>query len=119
MPQVMQAYHMSPVPQPGQEFEFCPDASLQPVHFLRSRSSEGLTARYVHGAAEAAIMAEAGEGLSSWCCAALCCSLSLENILHLLAGQRTSCLNCCTVLCEHGRSQSQLNLNCCHVLCML
>ena len=84
--QVMQAYQRSPVPQPGEEFEFCPDPSLQPVHYLRGRSSEGMGAQYVHRAAVAAAEAEAGEGLSSWTVAALCRSLSLDNILLLLTG---------------------------------
>lgn len=85
--QVMQAYERSPVPQPGEEFEFCPDASLQPVHYRRGRASEGLVGRYVHRAAIAAAEAEAGEGLGSWTVAALCRSLSLDNILLLLTGQ--------------------------------
>lgn len=85
--QVMQAYERSPVPRPGEEFEFCPDASLQPVHYLRGRASEGLGGRYVHRAAVAAAEAEAGEGLGSWSVAALCRSLSLDNILLLLTGQ--------------------------------
>ncbi|KAL0035025.1 hypothetical protein WJX79_007211 [Trebouxia sp. C0005] len=84
--QVMQAYERSPVPQPGEEFEFCPDPSLQPVHYLRGRSSQGLGAQYVHRAAVAAAEAEAGEGLSSWTIAALCRCLSLDNILLLLTG---------------------------------
>lgn len=84
--QVMQAYERSPVPQPGEEFEFCPDPSLQPVHYLRGRSSQGLGAQYVHRAAVAAAEAEAGEGLSSWTIAALCRCLSLDNILMLLTG---------------------------------
>lgn len=84
--QVMQAYERSPVPRPGEEFEFCPDASLQPVHYLRGRASEGLEGRYVHRAAIAAAEAEAGEGLGSWSVAALCRSLSLDNILLLLTG---------------------------------
>lgn len=85
--QVMQAYQRSPVPQPGEEFEFCPDASLQPVHYRRGRASEGLGGRYVHRAAIAAAEAEAGEGLGSWTVAALCRSLSLDNIMLLLTGQ--------------------------------
>ena len=84
--QVMQAYERSPVPRPGEEFEFCPDPSLQPVHYLRGRASEGLEGRYVHRAAIAAAEAEAGEGLGSWSVAALCRSLSLDNILLLLTG---------------------------------
>ena len=67
----MQAYHISSVPQPGEEFEFCPDPSLQPVHYLRGRASEGLGAHYVHRAAIAAAEAEAGEGLACWTVAAL------------------------------------------------
>lgn len=84
--QVMQAYERSSVPQPGEEFEFCPDASLQPVHYQRGRASEGLVGQYVHRAAIAAAEAEAGEGLGSWTVAALCRSLSLDNILLLLTG---------------------------------
>ena len=82
----MQAYERSSVPQPGEEFEFCPDASLQPVHYQRGRASEGLVGQYVHRAAIAAAEAEAGEGLGSWTVAALCRSLSLDNILLLLTG---------------------------------
>ena len=85
--QVMQSYYSSSVPQPGEEFEFCPDASLQPVHYRRGRASEGLVHQYVHRAAIAAAEAEAGEGLGSWTVAALCRSLSLDNILLLLTGQ--------------------------------
>ena len=94
--QVMQAYERSPVPQPGEEFEFCPDPSLQPVHYLRGRSSQGLGAQYVHRAAVAAAEAEAGEGLSSWTIAALCRCLSLDNILLLLTGMPLPpWLSCC------------------------
>ena len=85
--QVMQAYERSAVPQPGEEFEFCPDASLQPVHYQRGRASEGLVGQYVHRAAIAAAEAEAGEGLGSWTVVALCRSLSLDNILLLLTGE--------------------------------
>lgn len=97
--QVMQAYERSPVPQPGEEFEFCPDASLQPVHYRRGRASEGLVGQYVHRAAVAAAEAEAGEGLGSWTVAALCRSLSLDNILMLLTGL----LDCLTVTCASLR----------------
>ena len=105
--QVMQAYQCSPVPQPGEEFEFCPDPSLQPVHYLRGRASEGLGSQYVHRAAIAAAEAEAGEGLSSWTVAALCRSLSLDNILLLLTGTPCHLQSCrATPVCVCIRSSS-------------
>ncbi|KAK9820042.1 hypothetical protein WJX72_005418 [[Myrmecia] bisecta] len=84
--QVMQSYFETEVPQPGEEYEFCPDPGLQPVHYYRPKVLESLSSEYVHRTAVAAAEAEAAEGLRHWTVAALCRSLSLENILMLITG---------------------------------
>ena len=83
----MQSYLDCPVPQPGCELEFCPDTSLQPVHYLRPKLAETGGAEYIYRAAIAAAEAEAAAGLKGWTVAALCRSLSLENILLMLSGR--------------------------------
>ena len=89
--QVLQAYWEAPVPQPGEEFEFNPDASLQPIHYWRSaRLHEAAPLECVHRAAIVAAENEAAEGLRVWTVANLCRSLSLDNILTLLTGKLTS-----------------------------
>eukprot|EP00891_Asterochloris_glomerata_P000442 jgi/Astpho2/442/fgenesh1_pg.00011_%23_34_t len=84
--QVMQSYLDCPVPQPGCELEFCPDTSLQPVHYLRPKLAETGGAEYIYRAAIAAAEAEAAAGLKGWTVAALCRSMSLENMLLMLSG---------------------------------
>ncbi|KAK9819430.1 hypothetical protein WJX74_002869 [Apatococcus lobatus] len=84
--QVLQAYWEAPVPQPGEEFEFNPDASLQPIHYRRSKLHDASPLEYVHRAAIVAAESEAADGLRVWTVANLCRSLSLENILTLLTG---------------------------------
>lgn len=86
--QVMQAYYDTVLPQPGEDFEFSPDETLQPVHFHRPKL------RYNTGAAEsvhriqiANVESEAAEGLRYWAVAVLCRCLSLQNVLTLLAGK--------------------------------
>ncbi|CAL8461897.1 g1428 [Coccomyxa elongata] len=81
--QVMKAYYATPVPAPGEELEFMPDAELQPVHYARPAILD-LTQRFVRRSAIAAAEAEAAEGLRAWTVACLCRSLSLENILTFL-----------------------------------
>ena len=83
----MQSYLDCPVPQPGCELEFCPDSSLQPVHYLRPKLAETGGAEYIYRAAIAAAEAEAAAGLKGWTVAALCRSMSLENILLMLSGR--------------------------------
>ncbi len=83
--QVMKAYYATPVPAPGEELEFMPDAELQPVHYARPAILD-LTQRFVHRSAIAAAEAEAAEGLRAWTVACLCRSLALENILTFLTG---------------------------------
>jgi hypothetical protein len=84
--QIMRAYYASPVPQPGEEFEFLPDQGLQPVHFVRPRVTDELSSQVIHWTAIAAAEAEAAEGLRTWTVATLCRSLSLDNIITLITG---------------------------------
>lgn len=90
--QIVRAYYASPVPQPGEDFEFRPDPSLQPIHFLRPRASDQLPSQLLHRTAIAAAEAEAAEGLRAWTVATLCRSLSLDNIITLITGLPYSCL---------------------------
>lgn len=85
--QVLHAYWEAPVPQPGEEFEFNPDASLQPIHYRRSKVHDTSPLEYVHRAAIVAAESEAADGLRVWTVANLCRSLSLENILTMLTGE--------------------------------
>lgn len=85
--QVMKAYYSTPVPGPGEELEFMPDAELQPVHYARPAIFD-LTQRFVRRSAIAAAEAEAAAGLRTWTVACLCRSLSLNNILTFLTGVR-------------------------------
>lgn len=87
----MKAYYATPVPAPGEELEFMPDAELQPVHYARPAILD-LTQRFVHRSAIAAAEAEAAQGLRSWTVACLCRSLSLENILTFLTGAARLCI---------------------------
>lgn len=85
--QVMQAYYEEAVPQPGQEFEFSADDSLQPVHFMRPPLKlEPGAPEQIHRTQIANAEAEAAAGLRSWTIAVLCRCLSLDNILLLLTG---------------------------------
>ena len=85
--QVMQAYYDAPVPQPGQDFEFSADDTLQPVHYYRSPLHvEGGAPEHVHRTQIANAEAEAAAGLRGWTVAVLCRCLSLENVLLLLTG---------------------------------
>lgn len=84
--QVLHAYWEAPVPQPGEDFEFNPDASLQPIHYRRSKVHDTSPLEYVHRAAIVAAESEAADGLRVWTVANLCRSLSLENILTMLTG---------------------------------
>ena len=83
--QVMKAFYLLPVPQPGEEVEFLPDRELQPVHYARPRIVD-LTERFVHRSPLAAAEAEAAEALQCWTVACLCRSLSIDNILTFLTG---------------------------------
>ena len=86
-PQVMQAYYEAAVPQPGQEFEFSADDSLQPVHYYRPPLQLVPGApEHVHRTQIANAEADAAAGLRSWTIAVLCRCLSLDNILLLLTG---------------------------------
>jgi hypothetical protein len=82
----MHAYYAVPVPQPGEELEFMPDAELQPVHYARPPALPDLAERFVHRSAIAAAEAEAADGLRCWTVACLCRSLSLENIITFITG---------------------------------
>ena len=85
--QVMQAYYEAAVPQPGQEFEFSADDSLQPVHYYRPPLQlEPGAPEHVHRTQIANAEADAAAGLRSWTIAVLCRCLSLDNILLLLTG---------------------------------
>ena len=83
--QVMKAFYLLPVPQPGEEVEFLPDRELQPVHYARPRIVD-LTERFVHRSPLAAAEAEAAEALQCWTVACLCRSLSIDNIITFLTG---------------------------------
>lgn len=85
---MMQAYYRAAVPQPGEEFEFNADDSLQPVHFLRPPLKlEPGAPEHVHRTQVANAEAEAAAGLRSWTIVVLCRCLSLDNILLLLTGK--------------------------------
>lgn len=95
----MQAYYDASVPQPGQEFEFIADSTLQPVHYYRPplHLEEG-SPEHVHRTQVANAEAEAAAGLKHWTLAALCRCLSLDNVLLLLTGLihlSHSALRCC------------------------
>ncbi len=83
--QVMKAFYLLPVPQPGEEAEFLPDRELQPVHYARPRIVD-LAERFVHRSPLAAAEAEAAEALQCWTVACLCRSLSIDNIITFLTG---------------------------------
>ena len=61
----MKAYHVLPVPQPGEEVEFLPDRELQPVHYGRPRIADPAE-RFVHRSPLAAAEAEAAQALQCW-----------------------------------------------------
>ena len=109
---MLQAYWEAPVPQPGEDFEFNPDASLQPIHYRRSKLHDASPLEYVHRAAIVAAESEAADGLRVWTVANLCRSLSLENILTLLTGadSPSSFLRACWLLPFFPFFHSQLGL---------
>ena len=84
----MQAYYEASVPQPGQEFEFSADSSLQPVHYFRPplHLRDHVAPEHVHRRQIANAEAEAAAGLRTWTLAVLCRCLSLDNVLLLLTG---------------------------------
>ena len=63
--QVMKAFYLLPVPQPGEEVEFLPDRELQPVHYARPRFVD-MTERFVHRSPLAVAEAEAADALQCW-----------------------------------------------------
>ena len=86
--QVMQAYYDASVPQPGQDFEFIADSSLQPVHYYRPPlHQEQVGPEHVHRLQVANAEAEAAAGLRNWTLAVLCRCLSLDNVLSMLTGK--------------------------------
>ena len=87
----MQAYYAAPLPRPGEEFEFSPDDSLQPVHFYRPALQYEVSAPgHKHRLQIANAESEAAIGLRQWSVAVLCRCLSLQNVLTLLAGNLLS-----------------------------
>ena len=86
--QVMQAYYSTTLPQPGEEFEFSPDDTLQPVHYHRpALQFETSAPEHKHRCQIVNMETEAAEGLRHWAVAVLCRCLSLQNILALLSGK--------------------------------
>ena len=85
---MVQAYASLPVPAPGAQLEFVPDADLQPVHFARPEAMASTQRAYAHRAGVAAAEAEAAAGLRPWAVAALAAALSLDNIITLLTCAR-------------------------------
>lgn len=85
----MQAYYDTFLPQPGEDFEFNPDETLQPVHFHRPALRYEVGAvEHVHRTQIANAEFEAAEGLRFWAIAVLCRCLSLQNVISLLAGKK-------------------------------
>ncbi|GMH45903.1 hypothetical protein BSKO_13866 [Bryopsis sp. KO-2023] len=89
---VLLSFYMMPVPGPGERLIFSPEEGLQTIEYVRPKvkAHEGangspmIEQRHL-GAEVAQIEAEAAAELRIWTIASLCRSLSLENVLSLLA----------------------------------
>ena len=101
----MQSYYDACVPEPGQEFEFSADISLQPVHYFRPPLHLGdhVAPEHVYRRQIANAEAEAAASLRTWTLAVLCRCLSLDNVLLLLTGRIQTPLHTFLQCC---RSQS-------------
>lgn len=81
---LLEVYHRSVVPRPGQLFEFQPDPGLQSIAFERPDLAEA--ARELGLRPDAACLPDidAAQNLGGWAVAALCRCMSLENMLTYL-----------------------------------
>ena len=95
---VLLAYYFSRVPAAGERFIFVPEDGLQPIEYTRPKvkplgrcnscredCGEDETTDSVLSAQIALIDAETAANLRIWSVAALCRSLSLDNVMSLLA----------------------------------
>lgn len=81
---LLSVYRASVVPQPGQVFEFQPDPGLQTIRFERPDLVEAVRELGLRPNAASLPDIDAAQNLGGWAVAALCRSMSLDNVLTFL-----------------------------------